>query len=74
MTGLTVPQRVGQRIREARTAAGMTQAELGEQVGVTAAQIAHLEAGVRDTTVTRFAGIVQVLHLDLRDLFGEEAA
>lgn len=67
--GLSVPQRVGQRVREARKAAGMTQAELGEEIGVTGAAIAHLEAGTRDTTVTRLTAIAQVL--DLGGLFRE---
>ena len=74
MTGSTVPQRVGQRVREARKAAGMTQAELGQRVGVTPSAIAHLEAGIRDTTVTRLTAIAEVLGLDLGALVGLEAA
>ena len=73
MSALTVPQRVGRAVREAREAAGMTQAGLGARVGVTGPAIGHIEAGIRDTTVTRLAAIAEVLHLDLGDLLAQEA-
>ena len=71
---MTVPEIVGQRVREGRMAAGMTQAELGSLVGVTRSGIAHLEAGVRDTTVSRLAAIAAVIKVDLRDVFGHLGA
>lgn len=68
MTGPSVPQRVGARVRAARKAADMTQAQLAARVGVTRGAISRLEAGGRDTTVTRLAAICEVLDLDLIDL------
>jgi XRE family transcriptional regulator, fatty acid utilization regulator len=41
---------LGKRIRQARTRAGLTQAELGERVGATAAQVWQWEAGRRKPT------------------------
>lgn len=68
MTGPSVPQQVGALVSAARKAAGMTQAQLAARVGVTRGAISRLEAGARDTTVTRLTAICEVLDLDLIDL------
>ena len=68
-----VPEEVGQRIREARKAAKMTQAQLGGHVGISAGAVAHLEAGRRDTPASRLASIAAILNLDLSDLFAPSA-
>jgi len=71
VNGPTVPQQVGSRVREAREAAGMTQAQLALRAGFTRGAIGHLETGRRDTTVTRLVAIAGIVHLDLGALFRE---
>jgi transcriptional regulator with XRE-family HTH domain len=55
----------GQRVREARKGAGITQSQLAQRIGMQRTSVANLEAGRQDMTITRLAGIAQVLSLDL---------
>jgi transcriptional regulator with XRE-family HTH domain len=58
----------GRRIRLARLQAGMTQATLADQVGVSFQQIQKYEKGVNKLTVRRLREISEVLQLDPREL------
>jgi transcriptional regulator with XRE-family HTH domain len=71
MTGLTVQQRVGMRVRAAREAARLTQQELAGMIGLARSSVANLEAGKQDITVSRLAMLAEVLKLDLADLIRE---
>jgi DNA-binding XRE family transcriptional regulator len=71
MTGLTVQQRVGMRVRAAREAARLTQQELAGMIGLARSSVANLEAGNQDITVSRLAMLAEVLKLDLADLIRE---
>ena len=50
-------------IREWREAAGLTQVQLGERVGVTGAQISRLETGSRNWRIPTIEGIAATLGL-----------
>lgn len=57
-------QRLGDRIREARTMRGWTQAELAARVGIDHTGISHLESGRRENvqidTLMRLADALEV--------------
>lgn len=53
---------IGTRIRTAREAAGLTQAELGERADLSTAHIGHIERGTRIVSLEAIFRIAQVLH------------
>ncbi|WP_226352185.1 MULTISPECIES: helix-turn-helix transcriptional regulator [unclassified Pseudonocardia] len=60
-------------VRAARTAAGMTQAELAEQVGVTRQTVVAVEAGDYAPSVYLALAIARSLDGTVEGLFGAEA-
>lgn len=60
----------GQRLREARRAAGMKQKELGAKIGVGEAAIAQYEAGSNTTPLERAVMLADVLDVSLDWLCG----
>ena len=68
MIGLTVKQRVGMRVKAAREAAGMTQEQLAQLIGLTRTSVTNIEFGRQELTVTRLAIVAEMLKLDLADL------
>jgi putative transcriptional regulator len=63
------------RLKLARVAAGLTQAELADQVGVTRQTIGLIEAGGYNPTLNLCLGLAQATHKTLDELFwspGEE--
>jgi transcriptional regulator with XRE-family HTH domain len=60
------------RIRELRKQAGLTQAELGEAVGLHQTQIGNLENGSRNLTLEWARRIARVLDCSVADLLGED--
>lgn len=60
---------VGERIRTARERAGLTQAELGAQVGVKQQSVQKWEAG-KGITLTRLDAIAEVLKITTPALLG----
>ena len=52
---------LGQRIREARLSAGLTQSALAEKADVSTNHISAIERGASDTKTEHFAKIVQAL-------------
>lgn len=65
----TTDEIVGERIREARTAAGMTQVGLAEQIGVSYQQLQKYENGSNRLTVGRLHIIATVLQVPIQDFF-----
>lgn len=61
-------RRAGVRVRDARKAAGMTQQQLADRIGIARSSVANLEAGRQDMTISRLAGIALILNLDLAAL------
>ena len=61
-------------VRAARTALGMTQAELAETVGVTRQTVVAVEAGDYAPSVYLALGIARRLGGSVETLFGEQSA
>lgn len=65
---------IGERIREARKARGMTQAELAERTGYTSrSTIAKIEAGVNDIPQSQVAEFAEALGCTVSYLMGQAA-
>tara|TARA_R100001129_G_scaffold149834_1_gene111772 strand:+ start:1183 stop:1617 length:435 start_codon:yes stop_codon:yes gene_type:complete len=60
------------RIRELRLAAGLTQQQLGDKVGMTAVNIGHLELGRRDASMKALQAIARELHVATAALLSAE--
>lgn len=56
----TVMQEIGGRIRKARELAGLTQADLGRQIGVQAAAVSKYEKGDADPGTVTLAKIAEI--------------
>ena len=64
---------IGERIRAARKAKGMTQRELGERTGYTSrSTIAKIEAGVNDIPSAKVSAFAEVLGCTAMYLMGQE--
>lgn len=62
---------VGRRLARARQAAGLTQAELAEQAGVSYQEISHYEHGRRKPPIDRALRIAAILGEDPAKLWGK---
>lgn len=58
-------QKLGNQIREAREAAGMTQQELAEKTGTARSNISRLEAGRQSPSYETLSKIAQALGKEL---------
>lgn len=65
----TLAERLGHRIARQRRAAGLTQAELAEKVGVQPETISRLETGKRAVSLEMMTLISESLSLELHELF-----
>ncbi len=61
----------GQKAAAARQAAGLTQQQLAEQVGVGRVTIARIEAGTQTPSVEIALAMARVLGRSVEELFGE---
>ena len=66
-----VRRMVGGNVRRLRLAAGISQAELAQRMGVDRAYISGLELGQRNPTILTLWHLAQALKAQLRDLFGD---
>lgn len=62
---------VGSNVKRLRIAAGITQAELADLVGVDRAYISGLEQGNRNATIVSLWHVAQALDAPIRSLFDE---
>lgn len=60
---------VGSNLRRLRKAAGLSQAELANRMGVDRAYVSGLELGQRNPTVVTLWHIGQALEIDVREFF-----
>lgn len=60
------------RMKAARAAVGLSQADLAEAVGVTRQTIGLIEAGGYNPTLNLCVAICKALHVTLNDLFWED--
>jgi transcriptional regulator with XRE-family HTH domain len=65
---MQVVGRIGDNLRHARRAAGLSQAELADRAGVGAATVARLEAGNMDPRVSTLEKLARALGMDARTL------
>ncbi len=63
---------VGRNVRRLRIAAGLSQAELAERMGVDRAYVSGLELGQRNPTVLTIWHIATALRVKVRSLFDEK--
>ncbi len=66
--------KVGQHIRQARELANMTQAELGEKIGVSGVAIMRYEKGTRQPRIEQLQAIADALNVSPFYLLGDEKA
>jgi putative transcriptional regulator len=59
---------IGERVREQRRRAGLTQAELGEALGLSRTAVTNIEAGKQAITVEALIGVARRVRCDLADL------
>lgn len=62
---------VGNNVKRLRKAAGITQAELADLVGVDRAYISGLEQGNRNPTIVSLWHVARALEVPVRSLFDE---
>jgi transcriptional regulator with XRE-family HTH domain len=67
-----VRQLVGNNVKRLRLAAGITQAELADLVGVDRSYISGLEQGNRNPTVVSLWHVARALDAPIRSLLDEE--
>ena len=63
---------IGERIREARKNAGLTQAQLAESSGVAAISIHQYEAGKREPRIEQLCRVADTLGVSIQYLLGSE--
>lgn len=56
---------VGRELREARSALGLTQAEVAGRLGVSASYVSAVEAGKRNLTLAQLANIANAMRLGI---------
>ena len=66
-----MPGKKNLRMKAARAAAGLSQTDLAEAVGVTRQTIGLIEAGGYNPTLNLCVAICKTLHVTLNDLFGK---
>ena len=67
-----MPGQKNLRMKAARAAAGLSQSDLAEAVGVTRQTIGLIEAGGYNPTLNLCVAICKTLHVTLNDLFWED--
>jgi transcriptional regulator with XRE-family HTH domain len=67
-----VRRMVGQNVKRLRIAAGFSQADLAERMGVDRAYVSGLELGQRNPTVVTLWHIAKALGVKIRSFFEEE--
>jgi transcriptional regulator with XRE-family HTH domain len=67
-----VRRMVGRNVKRLRIAAGLSQAELAERMGVDRSYVSGLELGQRNPTVVTLWHIAKALGVKIRPFFDEE--
>lgn len=74
MTNLETPwNTVGQRVRELRTAAGLTGRELARRIGVSASHVSQVERGIGAFSGRALYAVASVLGVQMHDLLDPKA-
>jgi len=67
-----VRRMVGRNVKRLRVAAGLSQAELAERMGVDRAYVSGLELGQRNPTIVTLWHLAKALGVKLKPFFDEE--
>jgi len=65
-------EKLGQRLRALRKERGLTLAQLGRQVGLSASYLSQVERGVTMPSLPKLTAMARALAVDVRDLFEDE--
>lgn len=65
-------QQLGRRIAERRKAAGLTQTDLAQELGIAQQTMAHYEGGTARIAVAMLPTVARVLATSIEDLLGED--
>lgn len=65
---------LGSRVAQARKAMGLTQQQLGDQLGVPQQTLAHYEGGTTRFPASMLPSLAQILGLTLDELLGQETS
>lgn len=60
---------LGQKIRQLRTAQGLSQEELALRAGMNPAHLGHIERGLKSPTIDTISKIADALNVELSQLF-----
>ncbi|AII58864.1 DNA-binding protein [Dehalococcoides mccartyi CG4] len=69
MTEKTIEQRFGERIRDLRKKAGVSQEELADRAGVHRTYLGGIERGERNPSLKNIYAIARALKVPVSDLF-----
>ena len=69
----TIKKLLGQRIRDARKAKGLTQEKLAELLGIGTSNISYIETGKFSPSMENFEKLVEILEVEPCDLYNFEA-
>lgn len=61
-------RKVGECIKRARTARGLSQEELADRAGLDRSYMSGIERGVRNTSVLKLAAVAKALDVSIREL------
>lgn len=62
-------QKVGKNLRRIRSEKGLTQEQLAEESSVSQVQIARIESGKLNTTISTVAALASAMKVDIADFF-----
>lgn len=63
-----IPKKFGERVKKARTKAGLSQEQLAFKTGLDRTYISGIERGLRNPSLKNIAKIAKALGIGLRDL------
>ncbi len=63
---------IGSKVKDKRTKLGISQAKLGEMLGVTKVSVCGYEKGTRTPTLQNFVDLLDILSMDANELLGRE--
>ena len=68
----SISKQIGNRIREIRKSKNIRQFELAEKIGIEPTNLSKIENGVYFPREDKLRNIIDVLNIDLKDLFDSE--
>ena len=66
-------KKIGLRIRSIRASKNLSQANVAEDLGITSGAYAKIERGETDASASRLMSIAEILEVNIRDFFEDQA-